>query len=166
MDAFELEQIRKETVDKLNLSISPGQILFVLHKYFNIILSSGNKLFVSSFLIEFIEDYVRALNLFDPFYNNLNFTDDILDQAEAITKQPEMKEFIQKIETPSRRIKQRQAVLIAYLKAEQSNVKPSPGITFPVLEDTNHNNNDILLGFAESVSISINKTLKGKKIFL
>ena len=161
MDAFELERARKVTIDKLNLSKSSGQILYILHNYFKKVLLSNNDLFISSYLVEFIEDYATSLKSFDPFYQKLEFTDDILAQSAVISELPQLRRFAEDIKTSCNRIKQKSDYLVSLLQAnEQNKSDSSPGIYFPVLEDTKHLNNDIILGFAETLSITINKAPK------
>ena len=161
MNAFELEQIRKETINKLNLSKSSGQILVILYSYFNIILLNKNELFISSYLKEFIEDYITSLKSFDPFYQELIFTDHILDQSARISGLSQLKNYTEEINTACQKIRHRRDYLISLLQGKSENASASsPGFYFPVLEDTKHLKNNITLGFAETLSITINKDPK------
>jgi hypothetical protein len=168
MNAFELEQIRKETINKLNLSRSSGQVLFIFYNYINIILLNKNELFISSYLKEFIEDYIISLKSFDPFYQELIFTDHILEQSAKLSGLSQLGNYTEEINTARKKIKQRRDYLISLLRGKAENASASStGIYFPVLEDTRHLNNDITLGFAETLSITINKDPKaGEDIFL
>ena len=105
MNAFDLEQIRKETIDKLNLSRSSGQVLFIFYNYFNIILLNKNELFISSYLKEFIEDYVSSLKSFDPFYQELIFTDHILEQSAKLSGLSQLGNYTEEINAARIKIK-------------------------------------------------------------
>jgi hypothetical protein len=155
MDAFELEQARKTTIDKLNLSKSSRQILYVLNNYFDLILSKNNSLFISSFLVEFIEDYLNAIKVFSPCYTSPEFTAGILSQAEAIAGHSSLKEYKDIIKSEIERITQKQNKLLSSLNGETGSDASSRGVFFPVLEDTGHLQNDIRLGLAETASITI-----------
>jgi hypothetical protein len=155
MDAFELEQARKTTIDKLNLSKSPRQILYVLNVYFDLILSKNNSLFISSFLVEFIEDYINAVKVFSPCYTSPDFTAGILSQAETIAGHPSLKEYKDIIKSEIERITQKQNKLLSALNGETGSDASSRGVFFPLLEDTAHLQNKIELGLAETASITI-----------
>jgi hypothetical protein len=168
MNAFDLERIRKETIDKLNLSKSSGQVLFIFYNYFNIILLNKNDLFISSYLKEFIEDYVTSLKSFDPFYQELIFTDHILEQSAKVSRLSQLGNYTEEINTARNKIKHRRDYLISLLQGKAENASAyTTGIYFPVLEDTKHLKNNITLGFAETLSITINKDPKaGEDTFM
>jgi hypothetical protein len=155
MNAFDLEQIRKETIDKLNLSKSPRQILYVLNIYFDKILSSNNSLFISSFLIEFIDDYINSFRMFSPIYTPPEFTNNILLQAKVIAGHPALKEYQEILKTQIEIITQELNELLSSLNGTAGSGAASRKVIFPVLEDTGHLQNDIRLGLAETASITI-----------
>jgi len=150
--------------DFLEESFSNREKLINLSNYFDLIFSSDNENIINAFLPEFIENYTRLLNQYEPYYINPAVTNKILEVATKIISLNTEYINLTIISNHIIRIEEQLKYLTNILNGTSG--AKQDGMTFPVLESDNQLNNQYSYGILESISVQIRKNKSGIKFLI
>jgi len=129
-----IEQKRKELTNQLALTASPRKRLFYIYNFYKEILTSQNRQFANSYLPEFIEDYIRCLNLYESIGTPINLTVNILIQIKFLLEEDLLSKFFRNLNYAYLNVNGKYECLKSVLNGKESKIEKQGDLFIPLLE--------------------------------
>lgn len=165
MNILTIEKARTELQNILENSSSRRLKLKRIAEFFSFLFGLDSTNLIESYLIEFIPQYLNYLKRYSAFGVRPTFTQNILDVNEKLLSLNELEEFKERLIHLNERVKDKQQSLLEILNGREIS-QTKAKVLFPVIEEFEGGDADIVLGAVDSLTIKISRTKKKDKFIV
>ena len=157
MDILTIEKSRTELLSFLEYCSSRRLKLKRISDFYSFLFEQRGNYLIESYLLEFLPQYFEYKKTFSPFGVKAEFTQDILAINEKLILLDELYEFKDQLITLNFNIKDKLIELEDILNGEPTSSDRDRKILFPVIEEVESMDGNLLLGAVDSPTIKISR---------
>ncbi len=166
MNAFEAEELRQNTFEELSRSSSPKERLFILKRYYSLLLNDSIDFIADAFLSEYLDDFLKSAAKFEVFFSPPSVTENVLAVLNDLKKHDAISNQFDKITNIENRLHSKLLLLNEILEEKELDKFDSNKLHVPMLEKNLSPDYDLSIGSLETLTISIKKNSEINKFII
>ncbi|CAG1022347.1 hypothetical protein DOJK_01620 [Patescibacteria group bacterium] len=157
MDILTIEKSRNELLGFLEYGSSSRLKLKRISDFYSLLLKESENYLIESYLLEFLHQYIQYTKTYSPFGVKTEFTQSILAINEKLINSDELFAFRDQLITLNFNVKDKLTELEDILTGQETLSARDRKILFPVIEEVESTDSNLLLGAVDSLTIKISK---------
>lgn len=165
MNILSIEKSRAELLNFLENTSSRRLKLKKISEFFALLIELKPFSLAESYLLEFLPKYLDYLKSFSPFGVEPNFSQNIISTNGKLINLIVPTEFKDQLVSSNEKVQKDLETLFDILNGNEKSQYLERKVLFPVIEDNEQENNEIVLGAIDSLTIKITRA-KSKDRFI
>ena len=165
-NVYNVELKTSQLRQKFYSVVSSKSSFLILYEYYNILFGSGNEHIIEAYIPEFIQRYISLLNKFDPYCLNPSVTQSIIEQINKIEKYLPESEIKSPLKNSAQRLHKKLEQFKNVLNGKIPGELITDRLCFPLLEENDGLQSQIVTGILETVTIKVSKAKDENKFIL